>query len=280
MSLLLLLYVVGIISIAGATYFFCCHKKMGATTSGIVSFFVGLVCAGILLYATRSAAPQAESDVIIVGASGDFPPFAYIENGQLAGLDIELIEEIGNRLHKKIELKNMPFTTLLPSLQLGNIDVIICGVSETPERAQQVLFTTPYVDNNPLVIVSLSAFPAKTIEDLYGKEVVVNTGYVADLYMSNIKGPLLKRLTSPAEAFLALKTGRAFAFVAAQNTISPFFAQHDSQQFHVEVIQGTNDSASIAIAPQHATLREEIQEALDSMKKDGSLQQLKNKWGL
>jgi arginine/lysine/histidine transporter system substrate-binding protein len=256
------------------------HNKVGSSNLILV------VCAGLLVSASvawhmfKSPKTDGNSNILIVGTSGDFPPFTYVENGKLVGFDVDLVEEIAARLGKKIELKNMPFSTLLPSLQLGNLQVVASGVTETPERAQQVLFTTPYIENNPLVIVSLPASPAKTIQDLFGKEVIVNDGYTADLYMSKITGPLIKRLKSPADAFLALKSGRAFAFVTAQNTIAPVLAQYGSQAFHLAAISDTEEPASLAIAPQYKTLQAQIQKAQDDMKQDGTLEQLKKKWGL
>jgi ABC-type amino acid transport substrate-binding protein len=266
---------------SGLTYFLCTKSKMSTGSSTSLALLVGLLCATVLLYVPHTSTPEKESEVIIVGTSGDFPPFTQIQSdGTMTGFDIDLIQEIGTRLHKKIELKNMPFATLLPSLQLGSLQVIASGLTETPERAKQVLFSTPYLENNPLVMVSLNSLPAKTLQDLNGQEVIVNDGYTADLYLSAIPGPLIKRLKSPAEAFLALKTGRAFAFVTARNTVQPFFEQYGAGQFHVAELPNTEESASLAIAPQYPMLRTQIQSVLDGMKEDGSLQKLKHKWGL
>lgn len=269
------------LSIASSTYFACWYIEAKLPFSYItLSLIMGLLTAGILFFVTKSTSVQHKSNLIIVGSSGDFPPLTFFKEGILVGFDIDVIEEIGHRLNKKIELKNSPFGTLLPSLQLGNIDVIASGLTETPERTKRVLFTTPYLENNPLMIVSLNSSPAKTIQDLHDKEVIVNEGYTADLYMSNIQGPHIKRLKSPAESFLALKSGRGFAFVTAQNTIKPFFDQYGAQEFHVATIPNTEESVSLAIAPGRTELLKQIQSTLDQMKEDGTLQKLKNKWGL
>src|SRR5580765_7533218 len=115
------------------------HKKTGSTN------FILLTCAGLLIgagvtwYMFKARTPQDTANILTIGTSGDFPPFTYIENGQLMGFDVDLVNEIGARLNKKVELKNMPFATLLPALQLGNLQVVASGVTETPERAKQVL---------------------------------------------------------------------------------------------------------------------------------------------
>ena len=61
----------------------------------------------------------------------------------------------------------------------------------SPQRlsdAKIVLFTEPYVENNPLVILSPQSAPAKSLADLTHKHCLVNEGYTADLYMSKIAG--------------------------------------------------------------------------------------------
>lgn len=253
------------------------------TTSKILSILV--VCIVVLMgsnYLVKNNvnAVNQDNQRILVGTSADFPPFSFIENDQIVGFDIDLINEIGRRLQQEIEIKNMPFGTLLPTLQLGQIQVIAAGLSATVERAKHVLFTTPYLDNNPFVIVSLAANPVKDISDLYNQEVIVNEGYTADIYLSNIDKFNLKRLKTPAEAFLALKSGRAKAFVTAQDTVAPFFAQYDANDFNLVEIPNTSENTSLAFAPQYPQLRQKIQAVLDEMQNDGTLSEIKQRWKL
>lgn len=233
-----------------------------------------------IYFINSSKTSQIGSDTIIVGTSADFPPFALVEQDEIVGFDIDLVNEIGKRLQQTVVIKNMPFSTLLPTLQLGHIQVIAAGLTATPERAKHVLFTAPYLDNNPFVIVSLASSPANTIVDLQNQEVIVNEGYTADLYLSKIGQIQLKRLKTPAEAFLALKSGRAKAFVTAQDTVAPFFAQYGESDFNIAIIPDTSENSSLAIAPQYPNLRHKIQVALDEMQNDGTLAALKAKWKL
>jgi polar amino acid transport system substrate-binding protein len=229
-------------------------------------------------YTTKKT--EIKSGDIVVGTSADFPPFSFIENGHMVGFDVDIMEEVARRLGKSVELKNMPFSTLLPALQLGTMHIVAAGLTATPERAKHVLFTQPYLDGEPLVIVSLKTSPIATVKDLGGKEVVVNQGYTADLYMSAIEGVNLRRLKSPADAFLALTSSRADAFVTAQNTVKPFFKEYGHDKFVVATIPGTQENSAMAVAPQYQELREQIDGVLDAMKNDGTLEALRTKWGL
>jgi len=247
----------------------------------LLIFFSALVLALIWFIKPQSSQISSQdTNAIIVGVSADFPPFTFFDKDQIVGFEIDLVMEIGRRLGRHIEIKNMPFSTLLPTLQLGQLQLIAGGLTATPERAKHVLFTKPYVQDNPLVIVSLANHPVQDLAGLKNQEVIVNEGYTSDLYLSKIDEIALKRLKTPAEAFLALKSGRAIAFVTAKDTVRPFFDQSSAQDFYLVDLAGTNESASLAVSPQYPALLREMQVALDDLEQDGTLNQLKTKWHL
>lgn len=243
--------------------------------------FCFLLGGGYFLYHKKSNQNKTDQkNVLIVGTCADFAPFTFVENGKIKGFDIDLINEIATRLDKKIVIKNMPFGTLLPSLQLGSIQVIAAGLTATEERAKHVLFTTPYIENDPLVIISRAENPINTLEQLHNKTVVVNKGYTADTYISEQSGIDVLRLQTPAEAFLALTTKRADALVAALKSTHIFFENHSKSDFYITEIPNALENASFAISPKFYELYKSIQTVLDSIKSDGTLVALKKKWKL
>src|SRR5580704_2849514 len=93
--------------------------------------------------------PQS-SNILLVGTNAEFAPYSFIDNGQIVGFDIDVAQEVAQRLGKTITFKDMPFESLLPELQLGRIEIIAAGITPTQERAQKVLFTKPYVEGDKL----------------------------------------------------------------------------------------------------------------------------------
>ena len=86
-----------------------------------------------------------KSGRMTVGTAADYAPFEYYNSRfQLDGFDIGLIREIGKQLGVKVEIKDYAFDGLYNALQLGQIDVAIAAISETPERQQYVDFTNSY----------------------------------------------------------------------------------------------------------------------------------------
>ena len=79
-----------------------------------------------------------------VGLNAVFAPFEYIENGQVAGFDVDMINEIGKNLGYEVEIIDQSFDGLIPALKAGKIDIIVSGMSSTEERKKSVDFTDDY----------------------------------------------------------------------------------------------------------------------------------------
>lgn len=221
------------------------------------------------------------SDVLIVGTNAEYPPFSFIENDRIVGFDIDIVQEIARRLGKPIRIQDMPFDLLLPKLQLGDIHLVAAGMTVTPERALRVNFTKPYLMHDPLLIITLASRAAlEQIKDLEGKMVVVNEGYTADVYLAQFNKIVLRRLASPSEAFLALQSGRADAFVAAQSSVQAFFAHHGKDNFRIRPLEAVYDDYALVVSKKYPTLLTQVQEALAAIENDGTLQRLKKTWNI
>src|SRR5579872_49712 len=248
----------------------------------IVTIFI--ITSFIVWYRAEKTIITAQPlDTVIVGTNAEFPPFSFKEGDVVTGFDIEVISEILKRLNKKMIIKDMPFDALLPEIQLGNIHVIAAGITPTPERAQRAIFTRPHLAaGNPLVIISSKQDPLTSLEDLAGKTVVVNEGYVADSYMSEQPAVHLIRLSSAAvsDGMLALESGRADAFVTALHPMKPYFEKYDRNNFSVTPIPDTEESSAFAVSKHYPELRDYIQAKLDRMQSDGTLDDIKKKWNL
>ena len=229
---------------------------------------------------TSEAKPLGNT--LIVGTSADFPPFSFRgSDDSIVGFDIDVIKEVAKRLTMDVELQDKPFTMLIPQIELGQIHVIAAGMTPTPERAKRVRFSKVYLSSNPLLIVTRSTDPQITeLEGLKGKEVIVNTGYFADLFMSDKPGIELLRLPKVADAIIALEQGKGDAFVTASFTLKPFVPEGDTR-FNTTKLQETDEQNALAFSlllPDDVV--EKAQNALDAMEADGTLEALKGKWNV
>jgi len=250
----------------------------------LIALSIGVLCVGVIWwYFKRSNTPKDPNATqpLVVGTSADYKPFSFKEDGEIIGFDIDVVKAVAQKLGAPITIKDMPFELLLPQLQLGTVQLVAAGLTPTPERAQRIAFSPVYLDNDPLVVITRKNTPViKSIEDLNGKTVIVNQGYTGDRYMSALKGPLLTRLPDVSNAMLALRSGRGDAFVAAKNSIRPFFEQHGEKEFNTFIIPDTEEKVALAIAPSYPEFVKRVEKAVNELTQEGVIQQLKEKWHL
>src|SRR5262245_48968099 len=83
---------------------------------------------------------------LIVGMELAYPPFEMTDaQNRPTGVSADLAEALGKHLGKEVTIQNLPFDGLIPALKTGKIDLILSSMTATPERAQSIAFSEPYV---------------------------------------------------------------------------------------------------------------------------------------
>ncbi|MCF7800070.1 ABC transporter substrate-binding protein [Candidatus Babeliales bacterium] len=243
----------------------------------ILSLIVACI---FFLYFFIQKKESTPKNILIVGTNAEYSPFTFVKNNTIVGFDIDIITQVCNLLDKKFITKDMPFDILIPEIQRGSIDIIAAGMTPTKQRENEVLFSKCYFTGDPLVIITPKNKSLINIEQLKNKNVIVNDGYTADLYLSKFNNINIIRLPNPATAFLALQSGRADAYVTAKSTVSSYFSQNDSKKYEITEMKNTEEKYALAISRRNADLVPEINNIINSMIQDGTIEKLKEKWGL
>jgi polar amino acid transport system substrate-binding protein len=103
---------------------------------------------------TAPTAPQTASPVLerirqrgelLVGTSGNQPPLnATTKDGRVVGLEVDLARAMASAMDVKLRVITMPFADLLSAVQTGKVDVVLSGMTMTPQRNMKVAFVGPY----------------------------------------------------------------------------------------------------------------------------------------
>ena len=128
------------------------------------------------------------SGKLLVGSSLDYPPFdTYNTQFQPDGFDIALITEIGKRLGLQVEVNDFAFEGLPATLELGQVDAAIAAISITPERAEQVDFTTAYFVGSDGVLAATDSTitSIKSPAEMAPYKVGVQSGTVYESWFQN-----------------------------------------------------------------------------------------------
>lgn len=158
-----------------------------------------------------SLADVKKAGTLTIATSPDFPPFENLEGEEVVGIEVDILKKICEKLGVKLTLKQMDFEAVLPGVQAGKFDCGMSGITVTPARQKNMLFTDPYfVATQAIVVKAGSAIASKA--DLAGKKVSAQTGTTAEEYCLD-NGYSVSAFNANSDAQTALLNGNVDAWV-------------------------------------------------------------------
>lgn len=203
--------------------------------------------------------------VVRIGVFGDKPPFGYIDkNGANAGYDVAFAKRIAQEIFgdsNKVEFVLVEAANRVEFLRSDKVDIILANFTKTPERAEQVDFTLPYM-KVALGVAVLQDLELATPEQLQGKTLIVNKGTTADAFFTkNYPDVNMLKYDQNTEAFAALLDGRGDA-LAHDNTLL-FAWVKENPRFKVAIKElGNQDVIAAAVQKGNTELRQFIDDLM------------------
>lgn len=270
-------------------------KRMIAGFSAAAMLMAGAGCGSNNTPAQTTAAPagttaQAASDdslqkildakKLVLGLDASFPPMGFTdEANEIVGFDIDVAQEVCNRLGIELVKQPINWDTKEEDLNLGKIDCIWNGMSINPARAEAMNLSEPYMKNEMIFVVPGNS-EAKSIDDLKGKTVGVQTGSTAqeileaaDIYSSITVTPLEDNITLLNQMELGFSDA-----VFLDSVVANYIITENNKDY--VVLPGNLEAEEYAIGfrKNDQTLRDKVQEILSAMKADGKLGEISTKW--
>lgn len=196
----------------------------------------------------RTVQEIKDSGVIRIGVFTDKAPFGYIdENGKNQGYDVYFTDRLAKDLGVQVEYISLDPASRVEYAETGKVDIVAANFTVTPERAEKVDFSLPYMKVS-LGVVSPDGAVIKSVEELKDKTLIVSKGTTAEYYFSkNHPEVKLQKYDSYADAYNALLDGRGDAF-STDNT--EVLAWAKSNPGFTVGIESLGDVDTIAVAVQ------------------------------
>ncbi len=215
-------------------------------------------------------------DKIFVGTNAEFPPFEYLEKGEVTGFDIELVNEIGKVMDADVKVLDMSFDGLLPALQMKKVDLVIAGMTATEERKKTVSFTQPYYTASQVIIVKEGNNSIKSFDDLKGKKVAVMLGFTGDTIVSEIEGVNVERFNAAYAGIMALQVDKVEAVVLDSEPAKNYVKQNPG--LVLAEADAEQEEYAIALRKNDKALLEKVEKALAELKANGTYDALIKKY--
>ncbi len=219
-----------------------------------------------------SASMAMAMDVVRLGTEGAYPPWNFINDaGEVDGFERELGDELCKRAELTCEWVTNEWDSIIPNLVSGNYDVIIAGMSITDERDEVIDFTQNYTQPDPSSYLAMSADA-----DVTGGVVAAQAGTIQASHIAS-SGATLVEFATPEETIAAVRNGEADAVLADKSYLNPIAAEDDSLML-LEQDELLGGGVGMGVRESDGELKAKFDAAIQSMKDDGSLNDLITKW--
>lgn len=228
-----------------------------------------------LLVSTAALALSASfalADTVRLGTEGAYPPYNFInDKGEVDGFERELGDELCKRASLTCEWVTNDWDSIIPNLVSGNYDVIIAGMSITDERDQVIDFTQNYTQPDPSAYIATSADV-----DVEAGVIAAQSGTIQASYVASTGAKLVEYAT-PEETIAAVRNGEADAVLADRAYLAPI-ADEDDGLVLLEQLVLIGGGVGLGLRESDTKLKATFDAAIQSMKDDGSLNALIEKW--
>ncbi|MGJ8615619.1 MAG: transporter substrate-binding domain-containing protein [Sulfitobacter sp.] len=224
--------------------------------------------AALAMTATLAMA-DGHGKTIRMGTEGAYPPYNFInDDGEVAGFERYVGDELCKRAELTCEWVTNEWDSIIPNLVSGNYDVIIAGMSITDERDEVIDFSDPYTQPDPSSFVAMSADL-----DMSTAVIAAQQGTIQASHIASMEGATLVEFATPEETIAAVKNGEADAVLADKAFLEPIAeAEADLSIVGDDVLLG--GGIGLGIRESDGELREKFNVAIQSMKDDGTLNEL------
>ncbi len=219
---------------------------------------------------------------LVVGINPPYEPLEfYDESGKMVGLDVDVANEIASRLEVSLEIKAYEkWDELLEDVKNGKVDLGISGISITSDRLENMLFSSPYLNNGMVLITRKGDERIKSVQDLNGKKIgTVKESTWEKEAAKYTDSSLIIIHDDPVQMLADLENGSVDA-VIYDYVMSGKKAGILNAEPSLAVVGEpfTEDFIAVATSKSNRALMDEVNKVLGEMKRTGRLNEIIDTW--
>lgn len=224
----------------------------------------------------NDTASTSGETTLTMATNAEFPPYEYMENNEVVGIDVDIAQAICNKLGMTLAIDNIAFDSIIPAVQSGKADVGIAGMTVTEDRLQSIDFTDPYTTATQVIIVNSEGSTVASVDDLAGKTIGVQLGTTGDIYATDVEGATVEQYQKGADAVQALKQNKIDCVIIDSEPAKAFVAANEGLTILPDPFE--EEEYAICISKDNSELKDKINSALAELKADGTIDSIVEKY--
>ncbi len=239
-----------------------------------------LLCSAAAL--TLTAAFPALAETYTVGMGATYRPFEYeTPQKELVGFDVDLIRAIAKAEGFEVQPLNTPWEGIFATVNTGDRDIIMSGITITDKRREAVDFSKPYFLAHQLILTP-SDIKIEKLSDLTSGSIAVVNGSAGDVAASEAFGktsPRIRRFDNTPLALEELSQGGAAAAIGDVGVLAFYCLQNPDKNFNQTRDPGFAEQYfGIAVRKGNSELIGKINSGLDKVVASGEYNEIYKKW--
>ena len=250
-------------------------RTRATVTLSIAAALLLTSCSG----GSDDSASGGDADVLRVATEGTYAPFTFHDpdTDELTGYDVEVARAVGEQLGMQVEFSETTFDSIFAGLEADRYDVIANQVTINPDRQEKYLFSEPYTVSTGVVITRADDDSVSSLADIAGKTSAQSlTSSFNDV--ATQAGAQVQAVEGFTQAITLLEQGRvdvtvndSLAFLEYQKTTGD-----DGVKIAAEIDQPSEQA--LVFRQDSADLQERVNGALETLREDGTLAQISEKY--
>ena len=218
-----------------------------------------------------------ERGKLIVGTSSGYPPYVFVDatagDKKVIGLDVELAQQVANKLGVKLEVQDMSFSALLSSVTADKVDIAVGGVAPTPEREKAMAFSKIYLPTEQKLLVRKEdAGKYKSFSDLKGTVLGAEKSTTQEATAQKVEGAKAVGLTNVPDAVLELKHGKLNGIVMEGVVAKQYLIFNDDLALAEFSFPDAKKVSAIALQKGNDDLVKILNEVIDENTQNGNFE--------
>ena len=242
-----------------------------------------LIAAAAMAQAETTYEAIKRTGKVTVGTEAAFPPFEFVEDGEIVGYGKDILDYIVADLDVVLILLDLPWQGILPGVLAGKFDFVATTVSVRPERVTKYAFTVPIAEGTTWTMKRMGDDSIGGVEDLAGKVVGTQLSSAGEAAAKEFEATLdggfaeLKLYTSYPETYLALANGEIDVVVQSLPNLA-VVAKEQPGVFELVGAIGSLSYMGWVTRPEDLDLRDYLSSKIIEMRDNGKLYELQDKW--
>ncbi|MDX8045210.1 basic amino acid ABC transporter substrate-binding protein [Gracilibacillus sp. S3-1-1] len=226
-------------------------------------------------------ASDTDKPTLNVVTETSFMPFSYLDKGEIVGFDIDLLDAVMKEAGYEYKLDNVSWDSMLLSVEEGNADLAIAGITVNEDRKQSYDFSSPYFESTHKIVFR-EGTDITSGEDIKDIKVGVQGGTTGEAAVEKILGKNhenISKYESNTLTLMSLQSGDVEAAVTDNVVADAYVANNPESGLEMIADPETFESEFYGmLLPKDSEIETDIDAALQAIIDNGTYSEIYEKW--